>query len=248
MKNHAFSSEKLRQQFPLKSGDLFKRGKVASGLQSLRKLYGTQGFLDFTAIPETNFGSNATVNLNISIQEGPQYHMGKLNIVADKEVAAKLHAEWKLAEGDVYDHTYIDQFFETNRDSLPLGFSRANVHTIQNCPDAVVEVRLIVPSPTYDFAQFRLDGGEVNLLSHPRRIHRRINQPKLDSRKQKANGSMLVRNYPHTKQSMDAPSDVLIRAHAEARAGFCLHCTRGLGTAAWATIFHSPPIFSITMR
>jgi outer membrane protein assembly factor BamA len=144
VENHAFSSEKLRQQFPLKSGDLFERGKVAGGLQSLRKLYGTKGFLDFTAIPETNFGSNATVNLNISVQEGAQYHMGKLDIVADKEVAARLHAEWKLAEGDVYDHTYIDQFFETNWDSLPLGFSRANVHTIQNCPDTVVEVRLIV--------------------------------------------------------------------------------------------------------
>lgn len=144
VENHAFSSEKLRQQFPLKSGDLFERGKVAGGLQSLRKLYGTQGFLDFTAVPETKVGSNATANLNISIQEGPQYHMGKRDIVADKEVAVRLGAEWKLAEGDVYDHTYIDQFLETNRDSLPLGFSRANVHTIQNCPDAVVEVRLIV--------------------------------------------------------------------------------------------------------
>jgi len=144
VKNHAFSSEKLRQKFPLKSGDLFERGKVASGLQSLRKLYVTQGFLDFTAIPETHFGSNATVNLNISTQEGPQYHMGKLDTVADKEVAARLHAEWKLAEGNVYDYTYIDQFLETNRDSLPTGFSRANVQTIKNCPDAVVEVRLIV--------------------------------------------------------------------------------------------------------
>ena len=144
VENHAFSSEKLRQQFPLKSGDLFEKAKVAGGLQCLRKLYGTRGFLDFTAIPETNFGSNATVNLDISVQEGAQYHMGKLDIVADKDVAARLHAEWKLAEGDVYDHTYIDKFFETNRDSFPLGFSRADVHTTQNCPDTVVEVRLIV--------------------------------------------------------------------------------------------------------
>jgi outer membrane protein assembly factor BamA len=144
VENHAFSSKKLRQQFPLKRGDLFERGKVASGLQSLRKLYGTQGFLDFTAIPDTKFASNATVNLNISIQEGPQYHMGKLDIVADKEVAARLLAEWKPAEGDVYDQTYIDQYLEANRDLLPVGFSRANVHRIQNCPDAVVKIRLII--------------------------------------------------------------------------------------------------------
>jgi outer membrane protein assembly factor BamA len=144
VENHAFSSEELRQQFPLKRGDLFERGKVASGLQSLSKLYGTQGFLDWRAVLETKFGSNATASLNISIQEGPQYHMGKLDVVADKEMAANLLAEWKLAEGDVYDRTYIDRFLEITRDSLPLGFSRANVQTIQNCPDALVDIRLIV--------------------------------------------------------------------------------------------------------
>ena len=70
--------------------------------------------------------------------------MGKLDIVADKKVAGRLRPEWKLTEGDVYDQTYIDEYLQTNRDLLPLGFSRANVHTIHNCPDAVVEVRLIV--------------------------------------------------------------------------------------------------------
>ena len=125
VENHAFSSEKLRQQFPLKMGDLFERDKVASGLVSLRKLYGTQGFLDFTAIPDTKVGSNATASLSISIVEGPRYHMGKLDIVADKEVAGRLRPEWKLTEGDVYDRTYIDEYLQTNRDLLPLGFSRA---------------------------------------------------------------------------------------------------------------------------
>jgi outer membrane protein assembly factor BamA len=144
VKNLAFSSETLRQQFPLRRGALFERGKIAHGLESLRKLYGTHGFLDWTAVPETIFSSNAKANLNISIQEGPQYHMGKLETLGDKELAAQLRAKWNLAEGDVYDNTYIDQFLKLNRDSLPGGFSRANVRTIQNCPDALVEVRLII--------------------------------------------------------------------------------------------------------
>jgi len=144
IENHAFSSKRLREQFPLRRGALFERGKVVSGLQSLRKMYGTRGFLDWTAIPDTNVGSNGTVGLNISIQEGRQYHMGKLDIVADQEVASRLRGEWKLAEGDVYDRTYIDQYLEANRDLLPVGFSRANVQQVQNCPDAQVGVRLIV--------------------------------------------------------------------------------------------------------
>lgn len=144
VENHAFSSEILRKQFPLKKGGLFERGKVASGLGSLRKLYGTRGFLDYSAIPDTEFASNATVSLNLSFQEGPQYHMGKVEIVADKEVAARLRAQWKLAEGDVYDSSYIDQYLETNRDLLPVGFSRANIEKVQNCPETSVAVRLIV--------------------------------------------------------------------------------------------------------
>jgi outer membrane protein assembly factor BamA len=142
--NHAFPVAKLRQQFPLKKGALMEREKVASGLESLRKLYGTRGYLDFVAIPETNFGSNATVSLTVTIEEGPQYHMGKLEIVAEKEAAARLRPEWKLSEGGIYDYTYIDQYLAVARDILPSNFSRANVETTQNCPEAVVQVRLIV--------------------------------------------------------------------------------------------------------
>jgi outer membrane protein assembly factor BamA len=142
--NHAFPVAKLRQQFPLKKGALMERGKVASGLESLRKLYSTRGYLDSVSIPETEFGSNATVNLNVTIEEGPQYHMGKLEIVADKEPAARLRLAWKLAEGDVYDQTYIDDYITAAHDILPSNFSKANVQTAYDCPDALVQVRLIV--------------------------------------------------------------------------------------------------------
>jgi outer membrane protein assembly factor BamA len=142
--NHAFPNAKLRQQFPLKKGALMERGKVASGLESLRKLYGTRGYLDYIVIPETQFGSNATVNLTVTIEEGPQYHMGKLDIVADKEVAGRLRMQWKLAEGAIYDTTYIDDYLIAARDILPSNFSRASIQTTQNCPEALVQVRLIV--------------------------------------------------------------------------------------------------------
>ena len=144
IKSHAFPVEELRQQFPLKKGALAERDKIATGLTSLRKLYGTRGYLDFIAIPDAELGSDATVNLNITIEQGPQYHMGKLDIVADKEVAERLRPEWKLAEGNVYDKAYIDEYLQTNRDLLPSGFSRANIEITQNCPDVAVAVRLII--------------------------------------------------------------------------------------------------------
>ena len=143
--NHAVPADELRQQFPLKPGARMERGKIASGLDSLRKLYATRGYLDSFSIPATTFGSNATAELSITVEEGPQYHMGKLEIITDRDAtAARLRAAWKLTEGDVYDNTYIDDFLSSAHDILPADFGKANIQTIQNCPEALVSVRLIV--------------------------------------------------------------------------------------------------------
>ncbi len=142
--NHAFSEDTLRQEFPLKRGDIFERDAVATGLQSLRKLYCSNGFVDAAAIPESQGGSNAIMNLKLSIDEGPQYHLNHLEILANKELAAKLQMNWKLDEGEIYDCTYIDKYIEANRHLLPPGFERDNVQVVADCPKALVEVRLNV--------------------------------------------------------------------------------------------------------
>jgi len=99
VENHAFSAEKLRQQFPLKAGAVFERGKVAAGLDSLRKLYGTNGYLDEVAIPETQPGSNAIMNLNLTFEEGPQYRLDKVEFVGKKEMVSgcRCNGDWQRA-------------------------------------------------------------------------------------------------------------------------------------------------------
>jgi outer membrane protein assembly factor BamA len=140
----AFSPEKLRQEFPLKVGAVFERGKVASGLESLRKLYGTNGYLDMTAIPDTQPGSNGTMHLSLTLEEGPQYRLDKVEIAAEKELTARLHAEWKLEEGSVYDSSYLGQYISANRDLLPAGFTRKDVQIAKDCPKGLVQIRLLV--------------------------------------------------------------------------------------------------------
>jgi outer membrane protein assembly factor BamA len=149
LENHEFSSEQLREAFPLKHGNLFERDKVASGLENLRKLYQSAGYLDFLCIPETTAASNATMALKITVQEGPQYHMGKLDILANKQLAARLRANWTLSEGSPYEQAYIDEFIAANRDLLPEGFTGSSVQTGSSCPDAKVDVRLMI-DPTED--------------------------------------------------------------------------------------------------
>ncbi len=142
--NHAFRSEKLRGAFSLKTGDVFERSKIVSGIESLRKLYGSSGFLDFVLTPDTEPSSNGTMSLKVEVVEGPQYHMGKLEIAAEKNAAARLRAEWKLAEGTPYDATYITAFIEENRSLLPEGFTAGDARQVFNCPEALVEVSLMV--------------------------------------------------------------------------------------------------------
>jgi outer membrane protein assembly factor BamA len=144
LENHAVSTEALRREFPLKPGDVFERGKIASGLESLRKLYASKGFLDFTCIPDTEPSSNGTMTLAVTVVEGPQYHMGKLEIVAGEETAARLRAEWKMAAGAAYDSTYIGKFVEKNSSLLPEGFTAGDARQIMNCPEGVVEVSMML--------------------------------------------------------------------------------------------------------
>ena len=140
--NHAVSTPALRSGFPLKKGDRFGRDKIASGLDALRDLYVSSGFIDFTAIPDTRNLSNATVILSVSVMEGQQYHMGKLEIFAKKEVADRLRTEWQLPEGAVFDLTYLDKYIGSNRSLLPTGFQREHMQLVRDCRDATVDVRL----------------------------------------------------------------------------------------------------------
>jgi outer membrane protein assembly factor BamA len=140
LENHAFSSARLRNAFPLKKGDVFARNKIASGLESVRKLYTTHGYLDMFPIPDTSFATAAT--LKITVTEGPQYHMGKLEILAEKQLDDRLRLAWKLDEGTVFDLTYIDKYIQENHDLLPDGFGRDRIQLAKDCPEAVVAVRL----------------------------------------------------------------------------------------------------------
>jgi len=144
VKNRAFTAERLRSEFPLKAGGVFERNKVASGLRGLQKLYGTNGYLDWVAIPETTPSSNATIDLSLTVEEGPQYRVDKVEFVGKKEMISRLQVQWKLAPGSVYDATYVDHYIETNREFLPDGFGRKDVQIAMDCPKALVEVRLVV--------------------------------------------------------------------------------------------------------
>jgi outer membrane protein assembly factor BamA len=141
--NHAIHAQELRAKFPIKTGNVFKKSEIGGGLESMQKLYGSQGFLDSMFTPNTQIDSASTVKLDIEVQEGPQYRMGKLEIAGPAEVAEKLQARWEIAPGTVFDAGYVRTFLDANSSLLPADFTEANsVKLLKDCSDATVAVHL----------------------------------------------------------------------------------------------------------
>ncbi|MGA8298845.1 MAG: POTRA domain-containing protein [Terriglobales bacterium] len=141
--NHAFSDAKLRAVFPIKKGQLFQRSKIASGFDEIRKLYVPAGYEDLMFVPDIVFSSAGTVELQLTISEGPQYHMGELKIYAKKEIADRLGSEWNLRAGAVFDGSYPQSFLDESH-SLPRDFSGQDIVLVRNCPESSIAVLLVV--------------------------------------------------------------------------------------------------------
>ena len=73
-----------------------------------------------------------------------QYHMGKLDILAKRELTEKLQTLWLLQEGTVFDLAYIDKFISANGSLLPQGFTSQSVQLVRNCSQALVDVRMLL--------------------------------------------------------------------------------------------------------
>lgn len=141
--NHAILSKLLRAKFPFKAGDNFTRPKVLTGLVSIQKAYGSLGFLDIVLVPSTKLDSANTVKLSIDVDEGTQYRMGKLDVLAEADVADRLRTRWELQSGSIFNRNYVDRFVSENQSALPADFTAANgVNLLRDCRDGTVSVHL----------------------------------------------------------------------------------------------------------
>src|SRR5215470_8523116 len=144
--NHAFTSAQLRDGFSLKRGDWFSREKVGSGLVSLVKMYGASGRLDSWSVPDTEVAPGNTIDLEVTVNEGPQYRMGKLEVIAPKELAEKIIAQWDLSERAVFDLTFPEKFVSSHRSLFPSSFQADHIQRARNCRDLTVNVRIPIDS------------------------------------------------------------------------------------------------------
>lgn len=76
-----FLPTQLRSLFSLPSGDLFNTSKFGEGLEDLRKLYATRGYVNCVAVPVVSIDEpRRTIDLVLIVDEGRQFDFGDLGL------------------------------------------------------------------------------------------------------------------------------------------------------------------------
>lgn len=144
----AFSADQVRAQIQLGPGDLFDTAKLRQGLDNLRRLYASRGYLSYSVLPETEVDRDyRVVNLSLHFDEGPQFRVGSFAIAGlNPTLVQSLSAAWDLPPGSVYNPAALDRFFAAHRDQLPQGAS-PEVNSVLNIREGehTVDVKLDFP-------------------------------------------------------------------------------------------------------
>jgi outer membrane protein assembly factor BamA len=126
----AFPEEELVKLIPVQPGEVFRRARIAKGLETLQQHYLAAGYVNITSIASTEFDeSNASVRLRIDVDEGKVFRWGELRIVGlESPKAQKLTDGWQDLRGKTYSpetlREFCDRFFPAARGIDPAKYTR----------------------------------------------------------------------------------------------------------------------------
>jgi outer membrane protein assembly factor BamA len=108
----AFSEDELLKLIPVQSGEVFSRARIAKGLEAIHQHYQAAGYLNITSIPNTEFEeTNATVRLDIDLDEGKLFHWGELRVTGlESQKAQVLTDGWEDLRGKPYSQDALREF------------------------------------------------------------------------------------------------------------------------------------------
>jgi len=112
--NSIFSEAQIRAVIGLEKGDIANGEKVSKGLfENLKKFYGGQGFIEYTAEPVPTFKDNpqnpdeGIVDFAVTIEEGKQFSLRRLEFIGNTFTRDNvLRREVLINEGDIYNDNY----------------------------------------------------------------------------------------------------------------------------------------------
>ncbi len=142
--NTLFPSNQLDSLVHLHPGDVMNLIAVERNLGRVAGLYRAAGYMRASVKPDLVFDdSAATATCSLTVKEGPQYHMGELDLVGlDEQTKAKLQQAWSLHPGQPYDGAYAQMFLKNTHALFPGDSWKVAVHEAVNDSDTSVDVTL----------------------------------------------------------------------------------------------------------
>jgi len=131
-----WSGNTLVSEFTLSSLLGLKRGDIADGMQveagwdRAREEYAHRGYLEPKLDPVPSYDDQAhTVSYAVSIQEGPQYHFGKMILTGISPAAErKVRAAWPIAAGEIFDKAKFEELLRKLQTRQEQVFGELPVH------------------------------------------------------------------------------------------------------------------------
>jgi outer membrane protein insertion porin family len=139
--NHLFTTTDLNRMLGMKRNEVADTRKYDRGIADVNDAYSRQGYIQLIISSDPEFDDGAKlVTYRITIQEGPQFRMGSLEIIGlPPDTTKRLLKSWRMQTGEIFDQAYMKAFVKTElpknlrfTDSQP-----ANISTkIQPDPNA----------------------------------------------------------------------------------------------------------------
>ncbi|MFZ6050419.1 outer membrane protein assembly factor BamA [Halocola ammonii] len=162
--NTKYSSDTLEQLLGIEPGDVYNSEELNQRLfmnpqgMDISSLYMDQGYLTFQAIPVETLIENDSIDLEIRVQEGKQFRVGKVTVVGNTKTNDHvIYREIRTNPGDLFSRTDI---IRTQRELNNLGYFNPeafNVTPMQNPEDGTVDIEYVVEEKPSD--QIQLSGG-----------------------------------------------------------------------------------------
>jgi outer membrane protein assembly factor BamA len=121
--NKSMPSGQLDDALHMSAGEVANGLKIDSGLAAVRAVYGKRGYVGLRIAQQPDYDDREhRVAFTITVDEGPQYHMGQLVMTGISDTgAARIKGKWKLHEGDVFDASYFKEFVTKELSGESLG-------------------------------------------------------------------------------------------------------------------------------
>jgi outer membrane translocation and assembly module TamA len=133
-----FSNERLRDLIPLRPGEAVDVGKAEAGVEAIRNLYASHGYIDLQATPSFQIQDGPDlISLFVMLDQGEQYRVGKIDVLGFGATGQSL-LKAKIKPGDVFDWNVVKDFYSGNQWLMPPGASvsddridrEAKTHTV----------------------------------------------------------------------------------------------------------------------